>query len=127
MANTHEFQTIKKKYTAIVDHLAANVDPARFAQKLCEKDLLSGDIVARASVLGVMTTNERIRPVITAVKSRIRLDACKYHTFVDVLQEALPALAAMLTKFFGKFTSHFITKCFTVSYSCTMIQLTERQ
>ena len=102
MAKTHEYCTIKRKFSDIVDHLAASVDPAEFAQKLCEKELVSEHIVAGASVLGVLTAKQRLRPVITAVKSQIQLNASKYHTFVDVLLKVLPGLAEMLNKFFSK-------------------------
>lgn len=100
MAKSHEYCTVKKNFSDIIDHLAANVDPAEFAQILCEEELVSEAIVAGANVLGVQTPKQRIRPVITAVKSQIQLNASKYHAFVDVLQKVLPGLAETLHKFF---------------------------
>jgi hypothetical protein len=105
MAKSHEYCTVKKNFSDIIDHLAANVDPAEFAQILCEEELVSEAIVAGANVLGVQTPKQRIRPVITAVKSQIQLNASKYHAFVDVLQKVLPGLAETLHKFFSKHTA----------------------
>ena len=102
MESTCEYRTLRRNFSVVVDSLACTVDPANFVQKLNEVNLVNRDVVNSASVVGVLTPAQRIRPVIVAVHSQISLCASTYHTFVDILQQFNTPLAGVLNKFYGK-------------------------
>ena len=100
--NTHEYLTIQRNLSLIVDSLAATVDPARLALKLHEVDLIPQDVVDRASVVGILTPSQRIQPIVMAIKAQIQLDASNFQALVDALTPFHLQLSQTLWKFYSK-------------------------
>ena len=101
METTREYLTIRRKLSQIVDSLAATVDPARLAQKLLEVDLITDDVVDRASVSRV-PTRERIQAIMMAVMAQIQLDISNFEVLLGELRTLQPHLVQNLEKFYCK-------------------------
>ncbi len=98
---SREYLAVHRNFTVIIESLAAEVDPSLFAQSLRECDLVSANVLAKASIREVPVPS-RFQDVIAGVQSQINLDSSRYHTFIKVLRLSHPLLAKKLTKFFGK-------------------------
>ena len=98
---TREYLTIRRNLSLIVDSLAATVDPARLALKLLEVDLITDDVVDRASVSRV-PPRERIQPIVMAVMAQIQLDMFNYQVLMGELRTLHPRLAQKLETFHSK-------------------------
>ena len=59
-------------------------------------------IVQAASVVGVLTNNQRIAPVMDAVLAQIKLNADFFSTFIDVLRRENSALADSIQQSYGR-------------------------
>ena len=101
--STHEYLTIRRNLSLIVDGLVATVDPARLALKLHEANLITWDTVDRACVQGILTSAQRIQPLIMATEAQIQLDASKFQVLIAVLEAINTHLAENLQHFYGKF------------------------
>ena len=64
--------------------------------------LLSIGIVQAASVVGVLTNNQRIAPVMDSVLAQIKLNANLFHTFIDVLRRENSVLADSIQQSYGR-------------------------
>lgn len=109
--DTQEYCTVSQQLSLVVSSLARTVDPGNFAQRLHEADIIGGDVVERAYVIGGPTPTERVRPIMQAVLAQIELSASTYHRFVDILREFNPLLADTLSKSFCKFCYDAVTYC----------------
>ena len=69
----------------IVSFLTATVSPAGLADKLWVAGLINDDIRNKALVAAV-TAPERIRPMIDAVVTKIKINAANFDTFISVLR-----------------------------------------
>ena len=99
---SREHRAIQGKFDIIVKHLAANTDPAQFAQKLYQVEMISQHVVEGASVVGVLTATQRIRPAMVAAHSCIELQPSKYADFIQVVRDVYPALADELNEYYSK-------------------------
>ena len=99
--NSREHRAIQGKFDVIVEHLAANTDPAQFAQKLYQVEMVSQHVVEGARVV-VFTPSQRIQPVMVAVQSCIELQPSKYADFIQVVRDVYPALADVLNEYYSK-------------------------
>ena len=100
--NSREYRAVQGKYNAIVEHLAANADPAVFAQKLYQVEMVSQHVVESARVVGILTPTQRIQPVMVAVLSCIQLQPSKFADFIEVIRALYPALADVLNEYYSK-------------------------
>ena len=73
------------KLNVIVSFLAANVSPGTLADELWVAALINQDIRDQASVMG-LTNAEKIRPLIRAALSRIKINPANYRKFIAVLR-----------------------------------------
>ncbi len=101
-ARTREYLTVQRNTDTIIRSLAAQVDPGLFAQKLCDVDLVTPDVLERARVREVTPSN-RVQHVISAVQSQIDLESSQFDTFMHVLEDVHPLLAKKLKEYFCKF------------------------
>ncbi len=98
---SREYLAVHRNFTVMIESLSAEVDPSLFAQSLRECDLVSANVLAKASVRAVPVPS-RVQDLIAGVQSQINLDPSRYHTFIKVLRYFHPLLAKKLTSFFGK-------------------------
>lgn len=70
----------------IISFLAANVSPERLADRLRRENLIGDDIKERASTTTI-AKSDRIRPMVDAVISRVKLNVAKHAKFISVLKQ----------------------------------------
>ncbi len=99
---TREYLTVQRNTVLIIRSLADWGDAGLFAQKLCEADFVSRDVLEGACIREVTPSN-RFQRVITAVQSQINLESSTYNLFMRILKDVHPQLAEKLTKYLSKF------------------------
>ena len=99
---TCEYRTIQGAFELIIRSLASSSDPAVFAQKLLKVQLVPQHVVEVASIVGILTSTQRIQPVMIAVLSCIELQPSKFTDFMEVVRDVYPALADVLNENYSK-------------------------
>ena len=99
--SSQEYLTIRRNLPLIVDSLSATVDPTRLAVQLLAVDLITDDIVDRASVTRA-TAHERIQPIVMAVMAQIQLDVSNFRVLMGELRTLHPHLVQRLERFHSK-------------------------
>ena len=82
---TTQYKKVAAKYDLIITTLSKTVSAETLADKLHVKRLIGDDIRSKAQVAGV--GEDKIRPVIDAVLSKIELNSANYDEFIGTLRE----------------------------------------
>ena len=82
---TTQYKKVAAKYDLIIRTLSKTVSAETLAGKFYAKLLIGDDICSKARVAGV--AEDKIRPVIDAVLSKIELNPAVYDKFIQILKE----------------------------------------